>query len=395
VFKVLEKSAYAIRSVQMDFLRYLYVRIDRRNRLIVITGPRGSGKTTLLLQLAKKYDSLNQVLYVSLDDLYFTTNSLSDLAKRFHKQGGKLLLIDELHTLPTWAEELRRIHLSLDDLQVIAAGPSILDLYKNDPDLGRRIAHYPLKEMSFREHLLVRHSIKLPVVTWRDVLNRHEQVAADLLGDFHPTDYLTEYQKTGVFPYFVGDALAYHQRLLQDIRLTIQDDLPTVENVDYPNVVRYKKLLYLLAEQVPYYPNVLKLSEQTGLTRNAVVRALQLLERMGLIHALYADTRNATILNKPDRLWLRNTNMMFAIGRNTSGGALSQTFVLQHVAQEVPVTIPPTGDLLIEGKYAVAFDGKKQAKKANKAPFDGWTVHADLQRGEGKAVPLWLFGLGY
>lgn len=394
MFKVLEKSAYSIRSVQMDFLRYLYVRIDRRNRLIAITGPRGTGKTTLLLQLAKKYDSLNQVLYVSLHDLYFTTSALSDLAKRFHKQGGKLLLIDDLHALPTWAEELRRIHLSIDDLQVIVAGATILDLHKQDPDLGRRIAHYPLKELSFREYLHVRHSIKLPVVHWRDVLERDEQVAADLVGDFQPLNYLSEYQKTGAYLYFEGDVLAYHQRVLQDVRRTIQTDLLTVENVDYVNVVRYKKLLHLLAEQGPYRPNVLKLSEQTGLTRNAVVRALQLLEKMQLVHALYADSRGPTILNKPDCLWLRNTNMMFAIARNTNASSLSQTFLLQHL-MDATLSVPPVGDLLIDGQYALAFEGKKQAKKSGKKAFDGWTVHPELQRGEGKKLPLWLFGLGY
>lgn len=47
-----------------------------------------------------------QTLNVSLDDLYFTTNNILDFADAFVKQGGKFLLVDEVHRYPNWSQEI-------------------------------------------------------------------------------------------------------------------------------------------------------------------------------------------------------------------------------------------------------------------------------------------------
>ncbi len=62
------------------FVRYLHERIAWNSRLIAITGARGVGKTTLLLQHIKLYDNLDEALFVTADDFYFTTHRLFDLA---------------------------------------------------------------------------------------------------------------------------------------------------------------------------------------------------------------------------------------------------------------------------------------------------------------------------
>lgn len=75
--KLFEKSYQKLSRVPMEFKRYLGSKIDWNSRLIGIKGARGSGKTTLLLQYAKEQLPMGkQTLYVSLDDLYFTTNNL-------------------------------------------------------------------------------------------------------------------------------------------------------------------------------------------------------------------------------------------------------------------------------------------------------------------------------
>ena len=70
---ILTKSKRKIDRVPDTFFRYLYHRINLKNKLISITGARGVGKTTLLLQLGKNHQN-NNVLYVALDDLFFTFN---------------------------------------------------------------------------------------------------------------------------------------------------------------------------------------------------------------------------------------------------------------------------------------------------------------------------------
>ena len=61
--------------------------IDWHDRLIGIKGARGVGKTTLLLQYIKQNLPISQTLYVSLDNIYFSSNLLVDLADEFVKTG--------------------------------------------------------------------------------------------------------------------------------------------------------------------------------------------------------------------------------------------------------------------------------------------------------------------
>ena len=91
--KLVEKSARKINTVSIAFKRDLYNEINKSNRLIAIKGARGTGKTTLLLQLAKDYKS-DEVLYVALDDLFFSENTLYGLAEKVTKIGGKINIIN-------------------------------------------------------------------------------------------------------------------------------------------------------------------------------------------------------------------------------------------------------------------------------------------------------------
>lgn len=68
--------------------RYLYNEIDWDNRLIGITGSRGTGKTTMILQHIKAtFADRRKALYVSLDNIWFTKNSLLELADEFYAFG--------------------------------------------------------------------------------------------------------------------------------------------------------------------------------------------------------------------------------------------------------------------------------------------------------------------
>ena len=67
-------------AVTTTHFRYLYKEIDWDNRLIGITGPRGTGKTTMMLQHIKTaFHDRRKALYVSLDNIWFSKNSLLDL----------------------------------------------------------------------------------------------------------------------------------------------------------------------------------------------------------------------------------------------------------------------------------------------------------------------------
>ena len=117
--RLLEFQENLLRQVRNDFRRYLHNQINWKNRMIGIKGPRGAGKTTLMLQHLK-YDlgAPPEALYITADHSWFYNHTLFDAANDWHKLGGKILFIDEVHKYPKWSVELKNIYDGFPEMQV-------------------------------------------------------------------------------------------------------------------------------------------------------------------------------------------------------------------------------------------------------------------------------------
>jgi len=393
--KLLEKSARKISKVSMVFKRYLYNEINKSNRLIAIKGARGTGKTTLLLQLAKDYKS-DEVLYVALDDLFFSENTLYDVAEKFTKIGGKIILIDEVHKYPNWSRELKLVYDDFLDLKVIFTSSSILDIYKGESDLSRRAVTYNLAELSFREYLLLYEKIELPVLTLQEILNNHQSISLDFLKKLTPLKHFSKYLKIGNYPYFENNEEEYYQKLRNTVNLILEVDLQTTENLDFHTLAKLKRLLFVISSNVPFTPNIQKISDTIQLNRNALVRALQLLNRAALIRMIYKQTRSISLLNKPDKIWMHNTNLMFAIsGNQVEIGTIRETFFIQNLAHRHVLSLPDKGDVLVDNIYLFEIGGKHKTKKQISQIENAFVVKDAIEIGFQNSIPLWLFGFLY
>ena len=389
------KSARKINEVSMAFKRYLYDEINTSDRLTAIKGARGTGKTTLLLQLAKAYQS-DEVLYVALDDLFFSENTLYGLAEKFNQIGGKLMLIDEVHKYPNWSRELKLIYDDFLDLKVIFTSSSILDIYKGESDLSRRAVTYTLAELSFREYLMLYEKIELPVLSLQEILNNHTSISLEFLKQITPLKHFSKYLKVGNYPYFEHNEEEYFQRLRNTVNLILEVDLQTTENLDFQTLAKLKRLLFVIASNVPFTPNIQKISDTIQLNRNALVRSLQLLDRAALIRMLYKQTRSISLLNKPDKLWMHNTNLMFAIsGDHVEIGTVRETFFMQNLAHNHRLSLPDKGDVLVDNTFLFEIGGKNKTKKQIAHLEHAFVVHDDIEIGFQNSIPLWLFGFLY
>ena len=393
--RLLEKSARKINNVSVAFKRYLYNEINRSNRLIAIKGARGTGKTTLLLQLAKNYKS-DEVLYVALDDLFFSENSLYGLAEKFAKIGGKIILIDEVHKYPNWSRELKLVYDDFLDLKVIFTSSSILDIYKGESDLSRRAVTYNLDELSFREYLLLYEKIELPVLNLQEILKNHQSISLQFLEQFTPLKHFPKYLKIGNYPYFENNEEEYYQRLRNTVNLILEVDLQTTENLDFHTLAKLKRLLFVISSNVPFTPNIQKISDTIELNRNALVRALQLLNRAALIRMIYKQTRSISLLNKPDKIWMHNTNLMFAISDDhVEIGTIRETFFMQNLAHNHLLSLPEKGDFLVDNRYLFEIGGKNKTKKQIAQVENAFVVNDGIEIGFQNSIPLWLFGFLY
>ena len=155
-----------------DIIRTLMHQINWDAQLIAIKGPRGVGKTTLMLQYIKQHYSVysREVLYCTLDSVYFSNHTLLELVDTFYKNGGKHLFLDEVHKYPTWSKEIKEIYDMYPDLRVVFSASSLLNIMNADADLSRRCIPYQMQGLSFREFLLFYKQLDLPICTLEEVL---------------------------------------------------------------------------------------------------------------------------------------------------------------------------------------------------------------------------------
>ncbi len=392
---LLQKSNLKIQNTPLKFKRYLFNQINFENRQISIIGARGTGKTTIILQIAATRKDIMK-LYVALDDLFFTNSTMYGLAEEFVKHGGKLLLFDEVHKYPEWSRELKLIYDDFPELNVIFTSSSILDVYKGESDLSRRTTSYVLKEMSFREYMMLYENISLPQISLENLLKEHESISLDLVKIIKPIKHFSSYLKYGAYPFYNSNSNEYYQQLKNIINLILEVDLPAVTSLDYNNIAKIKRLLYVLSANVPFTPNISKLSEKVGLSRNSIVEALQLLDKAELIHILYKHTKSISILNKPDKIWLNNPNLSFALSNGEPDkGSLRESFFISQLSVLHNLSLIEKGDFIVDNKYVFEIGGKNKTQKQIENLQNAFIVKDNIEIGVLNIIPLWMIGMLY
>lgn len=392
-----ELSGKRIRETPDGFTRYLMDHIDWKNRLIGISGVRGAGKTTLLLQYLKRnFSSNEEILYISLDDIYFAENTLIEFAAQFEKEGGKLLVLDEVHKYKDWSHDLKQIYDIYTSLKVVFTSSSALEIYKGSHDLSRRLLLYHLPGLSLREYSLFRYNIELPILSLSDILEHTREISMSMPNDIKPIKLFMEYREYGYYPFFIESIDSYGERLLNTLNVVMESDLPAIFNIDFKSVLNLKKLLSIIARLVPYKPNVRKLADQIGVTWETLLRYLFYLEKAQIVKWLGKDTYGINYLNKPEKLYLQNTNLIYALAEESSNiGAIRETFVLNQLSVNQNVTYPVAGDFLLNGKYTFEVGGKGKSSRQIKGINDAYLIKDDIEFGSKGVIPLWMFGLLY
>ncbi|MBN1769480.1 MAG: AAA family ATPase [Prolixibacteraceae bacterium] len=395
--RIFLKSQAKIDNVNLSFKRFLFDVDYSKHRIVAIKGARGTGKTTLLLQHAKRLtdDGVN-ALYVAMDDLFFQDKSLYELAEKFALNKGEYLFLDEVHKYPNWSRELKLIYDDIPGVNVVFTSSSILDIYNAESDLSRRVVSYILPELSLREYINMLSGMNLPSYSLSEIVENHKLIARELLKFIKPVYEFNNYLKHGQYPYFIEGVDVYYQKLLATINLILELDLQSIENLDYGNVVKLKMLLYSISTSVPYVPNISRLSEKIGLSRPFLIRALNLLEKSQLIKQVNKNSKEISYLSKPDKIYLKNTNILFAIGGdNTEKGTLRETFFANQTGNFHHITLPETGDFLVDNIYTFEVGGKNKQMKQIKDTKNGFIVKDDIEIGAMNIIPLWLFGFLY
>ena len=371
--------------------RELQKSIDWAERLICIKGFRGVGKTTFLLDyLRKEYPKDKDVLYVNLNNFYFTKRTIISFADEFAKKGGKILLLDQIQKYPEWSAELRRCYEELPDLKIIFTSSPVLRIVEENPDLQGKAKVNHLEGLSFREYLNHVTGNEFRLYTFEEILKNHEQIANEIVTKIRPLAHFNDYLKYGYFPYFIENPNFYTNQLLKHVNLALEIDVPYINQIELKYLSKLRKLLHIIASETPFSPNVSKLATSIETSRATVMNYLRYLKNAKLIHLLYSNN-DEDEMKKPDKVYMHNTNLLYAIApMNTDKLNLRHTFFYNQMAYAHAVKSSAKADFMIDDKYHFVVGGHKTE------PGRGVYAASDMiEAGSGKKIPLWLFGFLY
>jgi predicted AAA+ superfamily ATPase len=382
-------SNQLIGQVNTTFMRYIFHKINWQNRLIGLIGPRGVGKTTLVLQYIKLRLPVHETLYVTAEDFYFAKNRLTDLADEFVKSGGKYLFIDEIHKYADWSKQLKLIYDYHQELKVVFTGPSVLDIKKGSSDLSRRSVVYSMQGLSFREYLILFHEKDVPLCSLNEILDHR----VDLPQVPHPLPLFNDYLQRGYYPFAQEED--FRIKLQQVVNQTLEIDIPTYAEMNVSTGRKLKQLMAIVAQSVPFKPNMSKIGEMLNISRNNIADYLLYMEEAGMVVQLRNNTDGIRGLGKVDKVYLDNPNLIHTFAQeNQNTGNVRETFFFNQLRVNHQLTSSTLGDFKIDEKdFEVGGRNKKllQIRHAE----NGFLVKADIERGFLNTIPLWHFGLMY
>lgn len=393
-----KKHKMLISQINTGIVRDMMHSVNWEKQLVAIRGSRGVGKTTLIRQYIKQNYGISagEALYCVMDSMYFANHTLLELAEQFHLMGGTHLFLDEVHRYPTWSREIKEIIDLYPNMKITFTGSSLIQILNADADLSRRVLSYTMEGLSFREYLQFYKGIHIPVYSLEDILTNYDDICAETNKLCHPQPLFEEYLKVGYFPFYDGDEEEYYSRIENVIDFIVGQELPQFCGVDPANTRKVKALIQFLVDSVPYELNIAKLSARLELNKNTVLSYINSLGRAELLLLLYSDSKTITRLQKPDKIYLHDPNMFYALGYGEKIGTIRECFLINQLSVKHTVEYgKEQGDFIIDGNITIEV-GRPDKTFEQVADIPNSYIFADrIELPVGKKLPLWMAGLVY
>ena len=385
-----------LKTFKIEYKRYIFDDINFDDKMIAIFGARGVGKTTTLFQYLLELQSSNKnVLYISLDYPFLSGVDLIDIVEEFVQNGGEYLLLDEVHRYNDFSAYLKTIY-DLYDINVIFTSSSATSLLNAKSDLSRRVTLYNLYGFSFREFLEIKHNIKLDRFQLEDILKNHKNAVENILkNDINILKEFKQYLEIGYYPFYFDKKTSYYENLINTINLTIDLDLTSLGLIEQKYTYKLKKLLEVVCQSSPFEVNYTKIAASAEISRAKLYDYITFLNDGQMLLLLDEPIKGIKKINKPAKIYLNNTNLLFAYCQNSKIGTIRETFFANQVSQNHKLHISNKGDFTINEKYKLEIGGKNKTFEQIKDIENSFVVSDDIKIGNGNKIPLYLFGFLY
>lgn len=386
---------YLVEHTNAPVRRILMDEINWNDRMIGIKGTRGVGKTTFLLQYAKEHFDIQdrQCLYVNMNNFYFQGRGIADFAGEFYRNGGRVLLIDQVFKEPEWSRDLRRCYDEYRGLKIVFTGSSVMRLKEENPELNGIVKSYNLRGFSFREFLNVQTGNEFHPYTLDEILHDHEHIVKQILPKVSPNKYFADYIHHGFYPFYQENR-NYSENLLKTMNMMTEVDILFIKQIELKYLTKIKKLFYQLAVEGPKAPNISQLALDIETSRATVMNYIKYLADARLINMIYP--LGQTFPKKPSKIMMHNSNLMYAIYPiKVIQQDTMETFFVNSMWKDHKVNQGGRDNYYTideKMKFRIC-----DADASNKMRYSPDTIYAryNTEVGKDKQIPLWLFGFLY
>ena len=397
------KSDRLLANTGMDIIRDKMDEIHWSSQLITIIGAKGVGKSTLIKQhLKQNYKpGDHRVLYCSADTVDMSIRTLVELAEEFSIRGGELLAIDEIHKYKPgtsdWSREIKEIYELFPDLKLIVSGSSLLRMREGDADLSRRTVKYTMPGLSFREALRFYHGLTFPKWTLDDILTHPYDLWQLVSAKCKPVALFKEYLTKGYYPFLLEGEGDYYTKIEQVVGYIVETELPQICRVDVSNVRKLQALIAMICSETPFELNANRIASALEIGRDTVVEYLKYLGDAKVLNLLYSDKKKIGKLSKPDKVYLENPNIMYALApTKVEVGTLRETFAVGCLSESHNVEYGKTqGDFKVDAKYTFEIGGRSKDFSQIAGFEDSYVFADDWDMPDGAKLPLWMLGFLY
>lgn len=338
---------------------------------------------------------MEKVLYVSLDNLWFSSHDILDVVEHHYTNGGTHIFIDEIHYYKHRQTLLKNIYDDYPGLHVVYTGSSMLQIDSSEGDLSRRQTIYEMRGLSFREYLEYEGVCNVKPITLKSLLNNHVETAMQICADIKVLAAFKKYLETGYYPFYKSVSQGYYQRLLSVANQVIEVDYPNIDDVTISTIRKTKKMLMLLAESVPQQPKMSELYRELETDRNQGLKMLYALQRGGLLQLLGDYAKSTDCMSRPEKIYVNNPTLMYALTPCVDIGTLRETFFFNQLSQGHEVRYPKAGDFIVDRKYLFEVGGKGKTFNQIKDIPDSYLAIDNVEVGHMNRIPLWMFGMLY
>jgi len=372
--------------------RALMDEIDWSDRLIGIKGARGVGKTTFLLQYAQERYGADDhsCLYVNTNNFYIQNVGIEAFAGEFYRQGGRVLLVDQVWKLENWSEQLHNCYTRYPNLRIVFTGSSVMRLKEENPELNGLVKSYDLRGFSLREFVNLKSGANLPIRSFSDIMEHHVEIAEEVLRVVNPRLFMPDYLHHGYYPFFLEKS-NYSENLLKTMNMMIEVDILMLKQIEQKYLARIKQLFYMLTMSGSTNPNVSQLAQELKMSRATVMNYIKYLMDARLVNMIYQ--KGESFPKKPGRVLLHNSNLMYSFyPKGFDDHDVEEAFFVNALWKDHVVNkVGNIGAFLVDGRYEFRII-EHATKLKSKSKILYAVNQCDVGEGSNQ-IPLWLFGM--